>query len=511
MHRSLRPLIAALTVCSCLCVWAGSLTAGDKISVLLIDGQNNHAWKKTTPVLVDILEKSGHFAVDVATSPPGKDLAGFRPKFAKYDVVVSNYNGRMWPQETQRDFVEYMRGGGGFVVVHAADNAFGKWPEYNEIIGIGGWGGRNEKSGPYVRWRDGKIVRDTQKGRGGGHGSQHDFIVETREPNHPIMKGLPTRWLHAKDELYDKMRGPAKNLTVLATSFADPKQRGSGEHEPMLLTIDYGKGRCFHTMLGHGPRAMQCVGFQITLLRGTEWAASGKVTITGVPDDFPTAEKVVVREPQAVARAASAASSASSASSASTGDWVSLFDGKTLEGWTQYNGTAKYRVEDGAIVGTTTEGSPNSFLCSVKHYGDFELEFEVKVDDQLNSGVQIRSATKGGTPEGRVHGPQIEIAVNGSAGFVYGEALGTGWLSQNRKDAKKSAAFKKGAWNKYRVRAVGKNVDTWVNGVRIAELVDEKSGMLKGFIGLQVHGIRREKKGPFEVRWRNLRLREIGE
>ena len=101
--------------------------------------------------------------------------------------------------------------------------------------------------------------------------------------------------------------------------------------------------------------------------------------------------------------------------------------------------------------------------------------------------------------------------MNGSAGFVYGEALGTGWLSQNRKDAKKSAAFKKGAWNKYRVRAVGKNVDTWVNGVRIAELVDEKSGMLKGFIGLQVHGIRREKKGPFEVRWRNLRLREIGE
>ena len=185
-----------------------------------------------------------------------------------------------------------------------------------------------------------------------------------------------------------------------------------------------------------------------------------------------------------------------------------IFDGKTLEGWTQRNGTATYRVEDGAVVGKTKEGSPNSFLCTDKLYGDFELTFEVKVDDQLNSGVQIRSATKGG-PKGRVHGPQVEIATNGTAGFIYGEALGTGWLSQNRKDPKKNGAFKKGEWNRYRVKAAGKRIETWINGIPIAELTDEKSNMQKGFIGLQVHGIKKGT-GPYEVRWRNIRLKELG-
>ncbi len=192
--------------------------------------------------------------------------------------------------------------------------------------------------------------------------------------------------------------------------------------------------------------------------------------------------------------------------------FTALFDGKTLEGFEQYNGTATYRVEDGTIVGKTNEGSPNSFLCTVKHYGDFELHFEVKVDDALNSGVQIRSATKGGTPSGRVHGPQVEIATNGTAGFVYGEALGTGWLSPDkaRADKTKKAAFKKGEWNEYKVVAKGNQIDTWVNGVHVANLTDEKSKMAEGFIGLQVHGIKKGT-GPYEVRWRNLFVKELAE
>jgi hypothetical protein len=189
--------------------------------------------------------------------------------------------------------------------------------------------------------------------------------------------------------------------------------------------------------------------------------------------------------------------------------WVSLFDGKTLEGFEQKNGTATYRVEDGCIVGKTNEGSPNSFLCTKKSYGDFELKFEVKVDDELNSGVQIRSASKPDVDGGRVHGPQVEIAINGTAGFIYGEGLkGMGWLSEDRSNEAAKAAFKKGEWNKYRVLAEGKSIKTWVNDVPVANLVDEKTGMVSGFIGLQVHGIKKGT-GPYEVRWRNLQVREI--
>src|SRR3972149_10460375 len=129
--------------------------------------------------------------------------------------------------------------------------------------------------------------------------------------------------------------------------------------------------------------------------------------------------------------------------------WCPLFDGKTLDGWQQQNGTATYRVEDGAVVGKTSEGSPNSFLCTKKDYGDFEVKFEVKVDDELNSGVQIRSVSKKEIQDGRVHGPQVEIATNGTAGFIYGEALGTGWISDETKVNKLTKAFKKGEWNKY--------------------------------------------------------------
>ncbi|MHB8970983.1 MAG: 3-keto-disaccharide hydrolase [Pirellulaceae bacterium] len=188
-------------------------------------------------------------------------------------------------------------------------------------------------------------------------------------------------------------------------------------------------------------------------------------------------------------------------------DGVSLFDGKTLKGWTQKNGTATYRVEDGTIVGKTSEGSPNSFLCTDKDYSDFDLQFEVKVADQLNSGVQFRSASTKDFDNGRVHGPQVEIAINGTAGRVYGEALGTDWLCEQGDDAAK-AAFKTGEWNKYRVRAVGKKIETWVNGVPTASFADEKSNMLSGFLGLQVHGIGKGE-GPYEVRWRNITLKDL--
>lgn len=273
-----------------------ALPAADRLPALIVDGQNNHGvWPKTTQMMKKYLEETGLFTVDVATTAPKGTDPDFKPDFAKYKVVVSNYNGAAWPNETQQAFAAYVRDGGGFVVVHAADNSFPEWPEYNQMIGLGGWGGRSEKSGPYVYLDgQGQLVRNEEKGPGGHHGAQHDFTVIVREGNHPITRGMPREWKHAKDELYDKLRGPAGKMRVLATAYADPATGGSGRHEPMIFTIEFGKGRVFHTPMGHADYSQECVGFIATLQRGTEWAATGQVT-QGLPQDFPTADKLSKR------------------------------------------------------------------------------------------------------------------------------------------------------------------------------------------------------------------------
>ena len=199
------------------------------------------------------------------------------------------------------------------------------------------------------------------------------------------------------------------------------------------------------------------------------------------------------------------------------GDWVALFDRRTLDGWIQRNGTASYRVADGAIVGRTRERSPNSFLTTEREYGDFELEFEVKVDDALNSGVQIRSRTRqrstsAGADEqaGRVFGPQVEIEASpGLAGFLYGEATGRGWLTPEER-LMAHEHFRNGEWNRYRIIARGPRIRTWLNGQPIEDLTDEETyrSHPDGFIGLQVHSIE-PGSGPYEVAWRRLRLREL--
>ena len=202
------------------------------------------------------------------------------------------------------------------------------------------------------------------------------------------------------------------------------------------------------------------------------------------------------------------------------GEMTSIFDGKTLNGWSQLNGTASYRVQDGAIIGKTKEGSPNSFLCTNKLYGDFELKFEVKlINNELNSGVQIRSNTKALTEEekekagkkfGRVNGPQVEIEATkdkgAESGYVYGEACG-GWMTPKDK-LKPHKYFKNGEWNQYRIVAKGPLIQTWVNGNKISNLTDKEKFQShpKGFIGLQVHSIKKGI-GPFEVAWRNIKIK----
>lgn len=302
-----------------------SLDAGEKqkINVLIVDGQNNHAWQQTTPHMKKWLEASGRFAVDVATAPSrprspakpkGDDAAAtakyqdevarfkkqeadyrqallkFKPDFSKYHVVVSNYNGDHWADETRKALEHYVADGkGGLVIVHAANNSFSGWQAYDRMIGMGwrgaGYGDRLtlDESGNEKRVAKGQ-------GPGAGHGRQHAFVVAVRDRNHPITAGMPSEWLHAQDELYHGMRGPVENVHLLATAFCDKKTGGTGEHEPMIWTVSFGKGRVFHTPMGHDLTGMRCVGFIATLQRGTEWAATGKVTLP-LPQNFPGASK----------------------------------------------------------------------------------------------------------------------------------------------------------------------------------------------------------------------------
>lgn len=293
---SIRQLVC-VTFFAGVLLWLPSVAlAGPKYKVLVVDGQNNHKiWPQTTQMIKGYLQETGLFSIEVATTPSeGSDLSGYQPDFAKYDLVVSNYNGASWGAKAKAAFETFMREGGAYVSIHSANNAFPEWPAYNEMIGVGGWGNRDEKSGPYIRLRGEKFVRDNTLGIGGSHGIRHEFVVETRNPNHPITRGLPLKWMHANDELYDRLRGPAKNVTVLATAFSDKKTGGSGEHEPVMMAITYGKSRIFHTTLGHAIVSQRCVGFVTMLQRGAEWAISGAVT-QDVPNDFPTAAGVRLR------------------------------------------------------------------------------------------------------------------------------------------------------------------------------------------------------------------------
>jgi type 1 glutamine amidotransferase len=240
------------------------------------------------------------FTCEIMTTPEKDgDMTVFDPDFSKYKLVVLDYNGDSWSDKTNAAFLEYVNNGGGVVIYHAADNAFPEWKEYNEMIGLGGWGDRTEKDGPYVYYRRDSLIIDNTPGRGGNHGKRREFLVRTRIADHPITRGLPSRWMHGNDELYSELRGPAKNMQILATAFADSAAGGGTmRDEPMLMAITFGKGRIFHTAMGHadkdGGPAMQCAGFIVTLQRGAEWAVTGKVT-QKVPFDFPNASGVVLR------------------------------------------------------------------------------------------------------------------------------------------------------------------------------------------------------------------------
>ncbi len=293
MRNFLILLIATVIVA----VSAAKADAGDKrLRVVIIDGQNNHNWRATTPVMKKTLLDSGRYTVDVSTNlktgdkaPEGWQSVAFPPDLSKYDVIVSNYNGASWPKEFNEQLHKSLfEQKIGLVIVHAANNAFGGWKEYNLMIGMG-W--RGNKGGDRLILDDkGQPVRiPSGQGEGSGHRYTGKFSVIIRDDKHPITKGMPLEWLHNNDELYDNMRGPIENVHMLATAYS----KGTKAHEPMIWTVGYGKGRVFHTPMGHDANSMYCVGFQATLNRGTEWAATGAVTLP-LPATFPTADKISI-------------------------------------------------------------------------------------------------------------------------------------------------------------------------------------------------------------------------
>jgi len=213
------------------------------------------------------------------------------------------------------------------------------------------------------------------------------------------------------------------------------------------------------------------------------------------------------------------------AGAAVAGDWIKVFDGKTLNGWSVHSGKATYAVENGAIAGTAVLGSPNTFLCTQREFGDFILEFEVKVDPELNSGVQFRSQIPGEAltlkveekgkevqrkiPADRVYGYQVEISTHksGNSGNVYDEARRGRFLDNFSDRPKARAAFKDGQWNKYRVECRGESIKTWVNGVAAADFKDAMTP--RGIIGLQVHQVPKDNFKPYQARWRKIRIKEL--
>lgn len=447
---------------------APTAPAQEPIPVLLVTGANNHDWKWTHLSLERMLEANGRFDVTITTDP-AKDLAA-TDLGERFRAFVLDYNGPRWGEPAETNFLAAVEGGVGVSIIHASNNAFPGWIQYEKLCGL--------------LWRQGT-----------GHGRFHSFSVDITDRDHPITRGLPTLAMHP-DELYHRLvAAPGAENRVLASAFSDPETGGTDEREPMIIVQSYGAGRIFHTPLGHvwsggGKEAHEDPQFQNLVVRGTEWAATGVVT-DGVlkPNSLTELEK--------------------------TAGWELLFDGTSTDGWRGYRKDAfpaeGWEVAGGSLVHTKGGGD----IITEKTFEDFEFEFEWKVAAGANSGVKYR--VKEREDRGAPLGPEYQVLDDSrhadgnsprtSAASLYALAAPEG----------KQLAIT-GAWNHGRIAVHRGWLEHWVNGVRVIALRigsdDWNSrvqgskykgiadfGIGAGHIALQDHGD--------EVWYRSLKIRDL--
>ena len=401
--------------------------AAAPLPVLLVTGDNNHDWKWTTPKIKELLERTGRFVVDV-TETPETTLAD-AAALAKYRCFVLNYNNtdpnHRWGEAADKNFLAAVSGGTGVTVIHAADNAFKGFTEYEKLVAD--------------LWRDGT-----------SHGTYHPFDVKMSDRDHPITRDLPDLKDHP-DELYHKLvHTPGIATRVLATAFSDPKEGGTGNDEPMVIVLNYGKGRVFHTPLGHAWVGVETSHatwadpmLDVLIARGTEWAATGDVTLPPRPVNELTTEE----------RAAG---------------FKLLFDGATGAGWRAYRGTAfpakGWSIEQGALH--VVKGGGGGDLVTQDEYADFELRFEWKVAPGSNSGVMYRTGEALDTPWQTAPEYQIlddELHPDGKQKTTSAGSLYALYPPQCK------VLNPVGEWNTGRIRVRGESIEHWLNDKLVVE------------------------------------------
>ncbi len=459
-----------------------SASAQQPIPTLLITGHNNHNWQYTSRLHADTLEATGRFAVTI-TDDPAATLAD-ADKLAGYRLFVLDYNDihepRRWGEQAEANFVKAVSGGTGVVAVHAADNAFAGWADYERMLGL--------------MWREGT-----------GHGSVREFKVEWVSKDHPIAKGMSD--FATRDELYHRLANPQNSrYSLLARAMSSTESGGTGEHEPMAVTLGFGEGRVFATPLGHvwtgvedTKPSITTSGFKTLLCRGAEWAATGNVSLPTEWKDVRTHNTLSEEE-----RAAG---------------WRLLFDGTSTSGWRGYKKLALpensgWSVEGGEL--TYRPGKTGGDIMTDAQLADFELSLEFKVAEGGNSGIIYRVTEDHDYPWQT--GPEFQILDDLRHADKARDKTRTGSFYDvvgRSVDTSRPA----GEWNHARIVCRGRTVEHWLNGFKIVELdLDSEAykaahakskwtGMpdfatrAKGHIALQDHGD--------VVSFRNIKVREL--
>lgn len=479
MIKSLLPVAAIL------CLAAGSASADEPIRTLLLTGKNNHNWQYTSRVHAETLGDTGRFAVTISDDP-AKTLAA-KPR-QPWQLFVIDYNDldapKRWGDAADKAFIDAVNSGAGVVAVHASDNAFKGWAEYEQMLGL--------------MWRE-----------GAGHGKFHTFTVTAVDKADPIMSGLP-EWFETTDELYHRLSNPQNaKYHLLAQAMSDKDSGGTGNNEPMAITLQYGKGRVFATPLGHvwtggddQKTSITNPNFRLLLCRGAEWAATGNVTL---------GKKW---EPTAADAAANTLTDAEKA-----GGWTLLFDGKSTTNWRGYKKTEfpkeGWSVTNGILKHEGGKGGGD--IVTDGEYDNFELAIDWRVAEGANSGIIYRCTEDHDYPWQT--GPEMQILDDARhadgkkpktrAGTLYD-------ISPCAFDVSRPA----GEWNHARLVANGTKVQHWLNGFKVVDIDTASEDFKKareaskwkdakdyntkttGHIDLQDHGD--------TVEFRNIKVRRLG-